>query len=240
MLRKRYEVTYIKNPNKIEQIQETKLSKENFQDFIKRMISNSSEDEKKEIKIPNKPIFKGNKKTFPNFKEKKESSKGFRESLFGVFSSTKEEKIDESTLVKHPLYINEKAEIINGFCKSKISFIENSLIPMRLDYFLSQFTSEKDLENLELSQIFDIDYDKLEELKNKALEFINATAQVVYEKENLGEDKTSEEETVIFFTEKLQELRANDINIQICIQNIGKIVGIIYEPNGARVLFKKV
>jgi hypothetical protein len=248
MRRARFEVVYIKDPDQIKQINETKLAREKYHDFLKKtqeVNSNlenqdsniNSIDLENQIKNIPKPKFKGDNKTFPFFKEKKKESKSIRQSIFQSlgFSSNKEEK-NVSNEKEYPILFNSKATIKEGFSKSSLKEIETPQIPMKLDHFLGQFTNEKDMGSLELNQILDIDYAKLEILKKKALEFIDATSHVL---ENEKDNDSSVEELVIFFNEKLQQIRANDINIQIFIQNLERVNGICYEPNGAKIVFKR-
>jgi hypothetical protein len=98
---------------------------------------------------------------------------------------------------------------------------------MSMSTFLGQMTSIEDINNLELYHMLDIDYEKLEQLKKKSLEFIEASSNLNYD------------QVLIFFNNKLQELRQNDINLQIFIQNIEKVRGIRYEKDGVKVYFKK-
>lgn len=251
MRRERFEVVYIKDPDQIKQISETKLAKEKYQEFLKKTIEmnitssnesvtiNNEEVENKIKSIP-KPKFKGDNKVFPFFKDnKKKETKSLRQSIFQSlgFSSSKE---DKSVVIEkdYPILFHSKANLKEGFSKSSLKEIETSKAPMKLDHFLGQFTNEKDMGSLELNQILDIDYDKLEILKKKALEFIDATSHVL-ENEKDSESNSSIEELVIFFNEKLQEIRANDINIQIFIQNLERVNGVCYEPNGTKIFFKK-
>jgi hypothetical protein len=240
MRRARFEVIYIKDPDQVKQISQTKLAKEKYYEFLKKTIEINTNLDNQEIEnqiknIP-KPKYKGDIKTFPFFKEKKKENKSLRQSIFQSlgFSSNKEEKSNNNK--DYPILFNPKANIKEGFCKSSLKEIEVTQTPMKLDHFLGQFTNEKDMGSLELNQILDIDYAKLEILKNKALEFIDATSHVL---ENEKDKDSSVEELVIFFNEKLQQIRANDINIQIFIQNLERVNGICYEPNGAKIVFKR-
>ena len=61
---------------------------------------------------------------------------------------------------------------------------------------------------------------------------------ILSEKAKLEEDSTPEEEIVIFFDQKLQEMRINEINLKIFVNNIEKVSGISYNVNGVKVYFK--
>jgi hypothetical protein len=92
--------------------------------------------------------------------------------------------------------------------------------------------------NLELQDLLDIDYEKLEELKYKATEFIDATSILIDEKDKLKENSDSESDLLVFFSQKLQEMLNNEINLQIFVNNIEKVRGITYSNNGVKVFFK--
>jgi hypothetical protein len=71
--------------------------------------------------------------------------------------------------------------------------------------FLYQFKNEEEVQGLEIQDLLDIDYEKLKELKSKALEFINATSFLIHEKTKGNEsDSQTEEGLVNFFNDKLQ------------------------------------
>ncbi len=92
---------------------------------------------------------------------------------------------------------------------------------------------------MELQDLLDVDYEKLEELKEKTSELIDATSMLISEKEKLEEDIQGEVGIVIFFDQKLQEMRQNEFNLKIFVNNIEKVSGISYNVNGVKVYFKK-
>lgn len=75
-------------------------------------------------------------------------------------------------------------------------------------------------------------------MKEKTSELIDATSLLISEKAKLEEDFTPEEDIVIFFDQKLQEMRINEINLKIFVNNIEKVSGISYNVNGVKVYFK--
>lgn len=109
---------------------------------------------------------------------------------------------------------------------------------MDLKDFFSNY-SEKDIDKLELHNLLDIDYEKLEELKEKALEFIDASSLLIQEKKNDNLNTDEEEELSMFFLKKLEEIIGNKLNIQIFINNIEKVQSLAYSNNGIKVYFKK-
>lgn len=109
---------------------------------------------------------------------------------------------------------------------------------MDLKAFFSYY-SEKDFDKLELDDLLDIDYDKLEELKCKAKEFIDATSLLIAEKKAENKSTEEEEQLSIFFIKKLEEILENKLNIQIFVNNIEKVNSLSYSNNGIKVNFKK-
>lgn len=258
MQRGRYTVIYLKNELKIKQIEETKQAKENFNQFYlsqkilcsaKKGETNFNEDELlKQIK---KPCFKRDPKTYPHYKK----PVPVRQSLLQSIGFSKAEEVVE---LPPPLFLHPKAVTAYQTSSSDPSYPLSTAPPlqltnsvpnqissqpppktiMRVSDFLSQFTIEKDINSLQLMHLLDIDHDALSFLKKKAVDFVDATSAVLLEKESLGVDCDLEEETVIFFNEKIQELKQNDINMQICIQNLERVDGIRFEKDGARIFFK--
>lgn len=273
MKRTRLEVVYIKDPKQVKLIEETKLSKQKKEEFyynqllfskvlanenqnssngksdliennLEKGIENFNIDEL--VKNVPKPVFKGDAKTYPYFKEKKSEIKitSIRQSIFHTlgFSSSSNNKEENQSLKDNnqfPIHFNQKARIMEGFTTSNLNEITNPIQPMRLDNFLGQFSNEKEMENIDLNQLFDLDEKKLKELKEKGKEFIDATSTVINEKEKREESMASELDLLSFFNEKILGLSENDIKIQIVTQNFEKASGITYEPNGARIFFKK-
>ena len=136
----------------------------------------------------------------------------------------------------NPYSYNPNPFILNNNTNNyKYTVIEHNTEnkPMNVPNFLNQYFSQEDLDKLELSHMTDIDYEKLEELKEKSIEFIDATSHIA----NHDEDETSVS-LAVFFNEKLNELKENEINMQIFIQNLDKVSGISYEKNGCRIYFK--
>lgn len=251
--RPRLQAIYIRNKDAVKNLEEAKLAKENFEEFsinqriyeqsIKAQLLNNNENDltsEAVLKTLPKPQFKGKNKTYPNYKEKKEN-KGLRQSLFqtlGFTSSSTKDVIQPKLDKEQPVYFHSSTRVSEGF-SNNINLIQNSKVPMNLDSFLGQFSNERDMENLDLNQILDMDNEKLIELKEKALNFIDATSNILSDQHNKDKENLEVEDCVMFFAEKLQELKSNDINIQIFIQNIERVKGISYEKNGAKIFFKR-
>ena len=135
--------------------------------------------------------------------------------------------------------MHEKAQIIDGFNRSLVNDIDASIQIINFTSFLYEFKNEEEIQNLELQDLLDVDYEKLEELKEKTSELIDATSMLISEKDKMGEDTQGEVDIVIFFDQKLQELRQNEFNLKIFVNNIEKVSGISYNVNGVKVYFKR-
>jgi hypothetical protein len=215
-----------------------------------------------------KPVYKGDQKIYPTDKLKNVarpeiknsvivSSDGPRNSTlasivstFGFSSKDKNKRTCQSVIINktkeytppigNNVYFSDAAILSEGITNDRHQRIPEKDRYMPINDFLSQFFSQDDINNLELYHMLDIDYEKLEALKEKSLEFIDASSQAMIKMENVNSQELEQtEEVLIFFNKKLQELRENDINIQIFIQNIDKVVGIKYEKDGTRILFNK-
>ena len=87
----------------------------------------------------------------------------------------------------------------------------------------------------------DTDINKLSELKEKAMEFTDATSTLIEDKinENENVNTEAEEELMHFFMEKLNEMKQNEINLQIFIDNMERVKGINYSQNKTKIYYKK-
>lgn len=192
--------------------------------FYKNFFKNNNEDKKKPSILNNRDFNDGSN-PIPNIGENIFiSNKGFVTS--GILG---EKNINNVNTLQNPFVLNTNFNI------HKYTIIDKKVDEniMSIPNFLSQYITKEDLENLELSHMTDIDYVKLDELKQKSIEFIDATSHI-----STGEEDNSSDDFAIFFNEKLAELKENDINIQIFIQNLDKVSGILYEKNGCKIFFK--
>jgi hypothetical protein len=136
------------------------------------------------------------------------------------------------------MFIHERGQIMNCFNKVLVGDIEKHTQVIDFEKFLHQFKNEDEIRNLELVDILDIDYDKLNEIKTKATDFIDVTSSVIYDMEQKGESTESESDLLMFFYQKKQEIQNNEINIQIFANNLERVRGVSYNNNGVRIFFK--
>jgi hypothetical protein len=72
----------------------------------------------------------------------------------------------------------------------------------------------------------------------KTTDMIDATSDMIEEKNKLKKDTESEQNVVLFFSQKLNELISNEINLKIFIDNLEKVKGISYSSSAVKVYFK--
>ena len=107
------------------------------------------------------------------------------------------------------------------------------------------FKNEEEINNLELQDLLDTDFEKLSELKAKAEEFTDATSTLMEEKIKLNpalllnNENSPENELMNFFMDKLNEMKENEINLKIFIDNLERVKGMSYSNNGVKVYYKK-
>lgn len=233
-MRQRTEALHIKEFTMVEENYLTKL------DITDPIFGNSYK----------KPVFIGDIKTYPSDETKhqpyineeedeKEILSNTMYKLFGIrinhpnpnyksplINYKKGRTLHRPNYLGNEIYFSEKALFRNGLIGNKLikPLITNKI--MNMNTFLGQFYSLTDINKVELLDIIDIDNVELQKLKEKSVEFVDAASNL------------DNEDVLIFFNEKLQELKQNEINIQIFIQNIDKIKGIKYEKDGVIVYFK--
>lgn len=129
--------------------------------------------------------------------------------------------------------------------KKNIGWYEETEEIIDFEKFLSLFQNENEINNLELQDLLDTDFEKLSELKSKAEEFTDATSTLLEEKmrqdnnTNFSESFAPIEELMNFFMEKLNEMKQNELNLKIFIDNLERVKGISYSQNGVKIYYKK-
>lgn len=199
----------------IKNVEETLLAGQNLEKFCKDVL------EKDDFSTVVRPKFRGDAKKYP--------------------SDSHNLKSNFNLHLGNHAYFTDKAVLSKGVGGNRAAIPQEQKAQMSLTSFLSQYVTENDLNTIELYHMLDIDYEKLDELTNKSREFVDATShhqegENIQDNHDNGEDSA---EVTMFFNEKFQELRANDINIQIFVQNLDQVSGITYEKNGTRIYFKQ-
>lgn len=100
------------------------------------------------------------------------------------------------------ILFHDKAQLVGNLDKKNIGEIldQPQLIPFA--NFLMHFNQDELNDEVEIKDLIDIDHEELCELKDKAMEFIDATSMLIEEKSKLGHDTSTEESLVQFFMDK--------------------------------------
>ena len=106
--------------------------------------------------------------------------------------------------------------------------------------FLLQFKSVDEIKDLTAIDLFDIDSELLEQLKEKCRNFTDVAAKISEEKEKMGksEEAKNDQEFMNNLMNQYSELQNNRINIAIATNNIDKIKSLQYTPEGVKVFYK--
>jgi len=78
--------------------------------------------------------------------------------------------------------------------------------------------------------MLNIDYEKIGELKEKVKTFTNLASNI--------NNKEGNEELLVFLCEKLNDIKKNETNIQVFINNIDRVDSFCYSDNKTEVFFK--
>jgi hypothetical protein len=89
------------------------------------------------------------------------------------------------------------------------------------------FKDEAELEKLEVEDLLNIDLERITDLKDKAKDLIEAC----------NSQEGDKEELLIFFGEKLNDLKKNENNFQLFINNVEKVDNLVYCENKTQVNF---
>jgi len=135
------------------------------------------------------------------------------------------------------MLFHERAKIVGNLDKRLVGDIEPYKQIINFNNFLYQF-DESEVPRLEIQDLLDVEYEQLEDMKDKCKEYYDFTDQIVQQK-RASVSNPDEEHLLIFFTNKLEELALNENNIQIFMNNIDKVESLSYNKNGTKVYFYK-
>jgi hypothetical protein len=133
-----------------------------------------------------------------------------------------------------PILFHEKARIIDSLDKKFVGDIETYSQHVDFQTFLAQFKNEDELSRFEIQDLINIDYEKLGELKEKAVEYTEAASSIVQGSNTQGSD-----DLLVFFCEKLNDIKRNEINIQLFVNNIEKVDSLLFSNDKTAVYFIK-
>ncbi len=82
--------------------------------------------------------------------------------------------------------------------------------------------------------MFNFDFEKIEDLKEKVTEYSEITSNLIENKNEEGN-----EDLLVFFCEKLNEIKKNEISLQLFVDNIEKVDGLLFSENKKEIYFKR-
>jgi hypothetical protein len=117
--------------------------------------------------------------------------------------------------------------------KKYIEIIDNH--PQQIDFlsFLSQFKNKDEVNDFDMEDFLNIEFEKIGELKEKVGDLIQKASNVIKKDDN----NDNKENMVVFFCEKLNQLKKNEINVQMFVTNIQKVDKVIKTENSTQVYF---
>ena len=150
-------------------------------------------------------------------------------------------KKEYPTKNKKPLLFHEKGHLIQGFDRKAVEEIKEHRPKLNFFSMLSQFKDMDEVNKLEVRDVLDIDAELLSEYKTKCMDFIDATGDLTSEKEKkveLQKEYKSDMELMEYLIGKSNEMKQNEINFEIVLNNIEKIKYLCYSENGVQVYFE--
>ena len=141
---------------------------------------------------------------------------------------------------KKPLQFTTKAYLVQKIDRKYVEDIQPKEQTIDFIKLLSKFKSIDEIKDLQVSDLFDIDSDLLEDLKKKCREFTDAASNLSEEKEKAGqiEEAKSDQQFMQYLMNQYIEMQNNSINLAIAVNNIEKIKGLQYNSDGVKVYFK--
>ena len=142
---------------------------------------------------------------------------------------------------KKPMQLTTKAFLVQKIDRKSIEDLEQKEQMIDFNNFLLQFKQDE-INNLTAIDLFDIDGELLEQLKQKCLNFTDAASKILEDKEKAGKVDEAEAEDDQKFMNYLSslyiELKNSSINVEIATNLIDKIKSLQYNADGVKVYFK--
>ncbi len=85
---------------------------------------------------------------------------------------------------------------------------------------------------MEIQDLLNIDFERIGEMKERATDLIEAGSNLMESNRESGH-----EELLVFFCEKLNDLKRNELNTQLFVNNIDKVDNLVFEENKTHVYF---
>ena len=144
-----------------------------------------------------------------------------------------------TTKTKKPMQLTSKAFLVQKIDRKTIEDLPIKEQTIDFNKFLLQFTVDE-IKDLTPIDLFDIDPELLEQLKEKCRNFTDIAAKISEEKEKSGqlEEAKNDQDFMQYLTNQYVLLNNGSIYVAIAINNIDKIKGLQYNAEGVKVYFK--
>ena len=164
----------------------------------------------------------------------------FPDNFLKTFPKYTNEPKEFQSKTKKPMQLTTKAYLSQKVDRKTIEDLPQKEQNIDFNKFLLQFKSVDEIKDLSAYDLFDIDSDLLEQLKQKCKNFTDVAAKISEEKEKMGksEEAKNDQEFMQNLMTQYSELQNNSINIAIATNNIDKIKCLQYTPEGVRVFYK--
>ena len=129
------------------------------------------------------------------------------------------------------MQLTTKAYLVQKIDRKTIEDLPSKEQMIDFNKFLLQFKSVDEIKDLTAIDLFDIDSELLEQLKEKCRNFTDVAAKISEEKEKMGQSEEAKNDQYI-------ELQNNSINVEIAKNIIDKIKSLQYSAEGVKVFFK--
>ena len=141
---------------------------------------------------------------------------------------------------KKPMQLTIKAYLVQKIDRKTIEDLPPKEQMIDFNKFLLQFKSVDEIKDLTAIDLFDIDSELLEQLKEKCRNFTDVAAKISEEKEKMGqsEEAKNDQEFMEYLMNQYIELQNNSINVEIAKNIIDKIKSLQYSAEGVKVFFK--
>ena len=156
---------------------------------------------------------------------------------YPTFSKEPKEFLSKS---KKPMQLTTKAYLVQKIDRKTIEDLPPKEQMIDFNKFLLQFKSVDEIKDLTAIDLFDIDSELLEQLKEKCRNFTDVAAKISEEKEKMGqtEEAKNDQDFMQYLMNQYIELQNNAINVDIAVNTNDKIKSLQYSPEGVKVFFK--
>ena len=149
-------------------------------------------------------------------------------------------KKEFASKTKKPMQFHERGHLIRNFDRKQIEDLYTKEQTINFLNLLSQFKSEDEINNVQVSEIFGVDSQLLKDLQDKCRNFADVTSYIAQMEEQEG--KTEEAKNNRDFMEYLMNMVTpmiqTSINLDIVISNLKSIESINYSADNVKVYFK--